>query len=146
MSLAKWTLVTESLGTIAIIVSLLFVGYEIRQNTTADYAATYEALGKSQIEWRLAIASNPKLLEAWSEGVGFDLPAPDFHLLIEALYLNYEQAYFARSYGRLGDREWERYDRSMCNPKAGRQLLEDHPPGGFTKEFWSYIQECSSRS
>jgi hypothetical protein len=146
MRLEKWTLLVESIGTLAIIVSLLFVAFEIRENTNATYAASYDALANSQIDWRMRIAANPEMREDWSEflegrfeniwSVRDDTTA----YMGGALLLNYERAYFARQYGRLGEREWSRYQRSMCG--ASGALRELTLENNFTEEFWQYLKDC----
>lgn len=152
MRLEKWTLLVESIGTSAIIVSLLFVAFEIRENTNATYAASWDALASSQIDWRMRIAANPKMREDWGEYLRTQGPSSqrarfvnasdDVSLYIGgALLLNYERAYFARQYGRLGDREWSRYQRSMCG--ASGALLELNRENNFTEEFWQYLQDCN---
>ena len=150
MRLEKWTLLVESIGTLAIIVSLLFVAFEIRENTNATYAASWDALASSQIDWRLRIAANPKMREDWQLFIGRNsqrargVSASDVDVSVYvggALLLNYERAYFARQYGRLGEREWSRYQRSMCLASGALRgvVLESN----FTEEFWQYLQGCS---
>jgi hypothetical protein len=46
--------VIEITGAIAVVLSLIFVGLELRQSTVASKAASYQALGMTSIEtWRL---------------------------------------------------------------------------------------------
>jgi len=144
MRLEKWTLLVESIGTLAIIVSLLFVAFEISENTNATYAASYDALASSHIDWRMRIAANPKMREDWTAFLASrsgGSPRDDATgFVLEALLILYERAYFARQYGRLGDREWSRYQRTICNASALQgDAIEDH----FTAEFWQYLQDCN---
>jgi hypothetical protein len=126
-ALQRWTLVSEIVGTLAIVISLLFVAYEIRQNTSSNYASTQEALNRVQIEWRTNLLSTPGLLDAWEETLG--VPIEPTQLVSEQLLLIYELAYFSREYGRIGEGEWSRYRDSMCSSLAG-------------KEFFAYLQDC----
>lgn len=146
MKLEKWTLLVESIGTIAIIVSLLFVAFEIRENTNATYAASYDTLAVSHIDWRMRIAANPQMREDWGSFLSSRIDPgaleSEFNTIgyvLEALLLNYERAYFARQYGRLGDREWARYQASMCGIGA---LLAYAQETSYTKEFWQYLEDC----
>ncbi len=51
----------EVIAVIGVILSLLFVGLELRQNTTAVRATALNDLSTGSRDWVLAIASNPEL-------------------------------------------------------------------------------------
>ena len=67
MKLEKIGIIAEIVGTTAIVVTLVLVLYELRQNTAASYAASWDAITESQIDWRMAMVTNPELRAAWSE-------------------------------------------------------------------------------
>jgi hypothetical protein len=138
-ALQKWTLVSEIVGALAIVISLLFVAYEIRQNTSSNYASTLEALNRVQIEWRTNLLSTPGLLDGWEDMLG--VPIEPAELVSEQLLLIYELAFFSRKYGRIGEDEWSRYRDSMCSSLAGKafSLVSS---SNFTKEFFGYLQDC----
>ena len=142
--LQRWALVAEIVGTFAIVLSLLLVAYELRQNTAANYAASNDALGEAQIEWRSNILSRPELMLAWSEQLGIDVEIGASALISEQLLLIYERAYFAHKYERLGVAEWERYQGSMCKPLVTK-ILPVVVRSNFTEEFWFFLQECTSQ-
>ena len=96
--LQKWTLISETVGAIAIVLSLMVVAYELRRNTEASYANTLDSLSESQMNWRSNILSTPGLLEAWSQEIGVELDAGWF--IGEQLLLIYERAFFAHKYER----------------------------------------------
>ncbi|MEH6557640.1 MAG: hypothetical protein V7708_07600 [Oceanicoccus sp.] len=132
----------EIIGTFAIVLSLLLVAYELRQNTAANYAASNDALGDAQIEWRSNILSRPELMLAWSEQLEIDVEIGASAFIGEQLLLIYERAYFSHKYERLGLAEWERYKRSMCNPLV-KKILPVVVRSNFTEEFWLFLQECT---
>jgi hypothetical protein len=51
----------ETLGFIGVVASLVFVGYEIRQNTQTARAAAYQAIGIATAELHDALAHDPVL-------------------------------------------------------------------------------------
>lgn len=56
---------------VAGVLSLAFVGWEIRQNTTAIRGSTYQAVADANVDWLLFMAENPELarvLERWISG------------------------------------------------------------------------------
>jgi hypothetical protein len=142
--LQTWALVAEIVGTFAIVLSLLLVAYELRQNTAANYAASNEALGDAQIAWRSNILSSPELLSAWREQLEYEGEISAGTLIGEQLLLIYERAYFSHKYERLGQAEWKRYEGSMCSPNVKKILLVA-VRSNFTAEFWLFLQECASQ-
>ncbi len=54
------------LSAIAVVLSLLFVGLELRQNTLAQRAQTRQELARGSREVVLTIADNPTLARAYS--------------------------------------------------------------------------------
>lgn len=140
--LERWALISEIIGTLAIVFSLLFVAYEVRQNTSANYAVTQSSLNNAQLTWRSNLLSTPGLLEVWENQVGVEVNAGV--LVAEQLLLIYEQAYFAQKYKRLGDGEWGRYEASMCRNPSTIVLASEVPTVNFTEEFWTFLLECNS--
>ena len=59
-TVAAWA---EIVGAVAVVVSLLYVGNEVRRNTTATQAATYQEVVNASNEYLLALASDSALAE-----------------------------------------------------------------------------------
>ena len=68
MKLEKWALIAEIIGGIAIVLSLVFVGIEIRRNTNAAYAATYDQILADHIDINLAEANSLSTLNFAKSG------------------------------------------------------------------------------
>lgn len=63
--LQKWALTAEIIGGIAIVVSLIFVGFEVRQSAAAQRGATVLQLKQDWVDLNLMMASNPDLAAVW---------------------------------------------------------------------------------
>jgi hypothetical protein len=135
--LSDWATIAEIISAIAIVVSLIFVGLEIRQNTNATYAASYDNLLADIVDWRIAAATNPELARIVNEQNGAE------SLIWEAALQNFERAYVSRVYGRLGDREWARFEQNLCFQKSSAEM---HNIEGniFSPEFWDFLQSQNS--
>jgi len=59
--------VTEAIGIVGVIASLIFVGGELRQNAIATRAATNADVSVAFVELNLMIASSPELARAFAE-------------------------------------------------------------------------------
>ena len=151
MKLKKWALIAEIVGAVAIVVSLIFVGLQVRDSTTATYAGTYDDLLADMVYWRMELATSPDALRGFyayinpDSGENWD-PMTMFagHVALEAVVQVFERAYFARRYGRLNDQEWSRFQRAMCSPEYHEMWARANvDPFVFSQEFWQYVSECS---
>ena len=153
MKLEKWALIAEIVGGVAIVASLAMLIYETRQNTAAIFAANYDQLSADLADWRLRMATSPGASQAYfrfltspvTETVSVDTPDSDLaaQLFAVASFQIYERAYFARRNGRLGDDEWDRFYRNMCDPvqQAVWGRLEHNL---FSTAFVRYLDACAA--
>jgi hypothetical protein len=65
----KWR-IGQALSAAAVVLSLVFVGMELRQNTLAQRAQTRQELANSSRELMLTIAANPTLARAYAAMYG----------------------------------------------------------------------------
>jgi len=152
MKLEKWALIAEIVGAAAIVVSLIFVGLQVRDASNATYADTYDRLTADLINWRLKVATSPEALRGWRGVVDPEL-AEDHDPFVEAagemattaVVQIWERAYFAHFYGRLNDAEWSRFQKAMCNP-SNHEAWERAGLNSslFAQEFWQYVSECGA--
>ena len=107
--------VAEFVTSLAVLVTLVLVALELRQNTDATQAASYAQSMDALTDWRLAIASDPDLASVWSDYMGGAEPDDArIRLLINALWGIYENAYYSWRRGIMGDSEWSRFERLIC--------------------------------
>jgi len=152
MKLERWALIAEIVGGVAIVLSLIFVGLEIRRNTTATYAATYDRILADHMNMNVAEANNPGMALAYQYFADSELldSTDDVQYLQGrsswlAIGRLYERAFFAHEYGQLGESEWGRYQNQMCGDAFQAQLRKLDPPGEylvFARDFWNYLQTC----
>ncbi len=65
LELADWAAFAEIFGAVAIVVSLIFVGYQIRGNTRATQAATFQEHMGYEIDFVTRVGSDPQLARVW---------------------------------------------------------------------------------
>jgi hypothetical protein len=73
--------IREGLAAIGVIVSLIFVGTEIRQNTIAIQGATRNELASSARDMLMVIASNPELASVWRRWLAGEALSPDEQIM-----------------------------------------------------------------
>lgn len=148
MKLEKWALIAEIVGGIAIVVSLIFVGYEVRQNTQATQIAAYQQLINGISEFNIQTLENPDLRAVRNKlvsGANIKELNPDEQQIINAfLYLAY----------RNGDMAYMQYRGGLIDEErliSGMGLLVDflelptvqshwnQAKSGFVEEYSDYI-------
>ena len=144
--LRRYAYVSEIISAAAVVVSLLFVAFQVKDNTAAVRSSTYDDILSDHIEWRLTVASNPELLATMAKASNSDSDLSDverlgFQLAYQSLWQIYERAYFARKYETLGDSEWARYEKAICRHSS---LIDVKAELGryLTTEFMEFANSC----
>ena len=102
---------TEILASVTVVVTLIFMVVEIRQNTETARAASYAASMDGLTQWRLTMAGDAELAALW-EAYNFGGERPEdfrLNLLVSTLWGIYENAYYSNQRGLIGPSEWERF-------------------------------------
>ena len=121
MEISKLRTIGEGISVVAVLVTLVFLILEVRENTAAIRTESFgESINKLN-EWRLNLAGNRELAQMFADfndGAVMELDRAErqqFGLVMTSLWSIYETAYFAQSYGTLGESEWSRFERVLCS-------------------------------
>jgi len=113
----QWLTLVANLGVIA---GLVFLGYEVRQNTNIAMASAYRDNIQDIAEWRELFISDAEVARLYatysSEGLRAlgDTDQGRIIAMVNNVMGVYENAYFARRYGIIGDEEWLRFQAGAC--------------------------------
>ena len=69
LNLSDWGDISEVVGTIAVILTLIFVGLEVRQNTSAVESAAAQAVHENFAGWYASLQNEPELFEISIKGM-----------------------------------------------------------------------------
>ena len=151
MSLQDWGAIGELVGGVAIIVSLLYVGLQIKQGTDASRAATNQAFSAQYSELILQI-TKPELRDIFWRGMtGLknlqESENAAFMALMAAIFRTYETFYFERTEGRFSSRMWNGYKTQLIDLYDNDGVreywaLRKHQ---FSDEFGSFLESQSSK-
>jgi len=151
MKIEKWTLIVESVGTIAIVASLLVLVIQVRDNTEVTRTASFDAMTQSNNDWRSDLLNNPELFELYynfREGViptrkEDGIKNVKLVMLLINLFTNHNRAYIAYQ-NRLDSDEWDRIRRGLCSDRASLRRandeLRDRIFALLTTEFVAYME------
>jgi hypothetical protein len=121
---AKLKAVIEIGGAIAVLIGLIFVGVELRQNTATVEAATFQSLTDASSDWLMMVAADPDLLNAWTIGSADpeQLDAADstrYFLMSRSFWVRMQNVYSQWERGTLSNDDWQFYDEILCGPVGG---------------------------
>ena len=148
--LQKWTLGAEIAGAAAVVVTLGFLAFQMRENTNAVQAQTYQALMHELNDYRaLTVDREQAELEVKFKEQGWQgltrVEQRQIRSRSNIRWGIYESAYFANERGVLGEREWIRFDVAICRGLAAEaDLWESQGVTPMTElltpEFVDYIE------
>lgn len=154
--LAQMNPLLEFVGGVAVLVGLVFVGLELRQNTEAVQAATLQSITEQSQDYLLLLAENGELNAIWRQGVS-DLSKLDeseasrFNFLYRAQWIRFQNAFLQWRRGTLDDDDWAFYEGIICrkegdagSPSARGATWPDHR-GALTSEFVAFVESCWAR-
>ena len=101
----------ESVGLLAVVLSLVFVGLEMRQNKTIARASAINELASNQRDLLLSIVTDGELSSVWADYLRNGVALDSFNArdrtrlsgLQQALVINMENAFLQREMGLLPD-------------------------------------------
>lgn len=154
--LQKLNPLLEFVGGIAVLIGLVFVGLELRQNTEAVQAATLQSITEQSQDYLLLLAADREVNEIWRRGVA-DLQQLDeseasrFNFLYRAQWIRFQNAFLQWRRGTLDDDDWAFYEGIICrkegdagSPSARGATWPDHR-GALTSEFVAFVENCWSK-
>ena len=145
MEMKNWKDLFELIGIAAIVVSLFFVGLELRQNTDAVKASTIYGMSSLYQEFYLLMASDPELTRIFRDGrqdMG-QLSENEFarFLWIErSRVVRLQTAFLQWQRGTLGDQDWMFYRSFVCR-ESERQSW-DSTKTILVPDFVAYAESC----
>ncbi len=134
-------------GAVIVLIGLAFVGLELRQNTAAVEAATFQSLTDASSNFLLTIASDSDLMRAWSIGSSnldqLDEMDSGRHFLLRRSYWVRMQNVFSQwDRGTLSDEDWRLYNAVICDFSDGNRATFDKHREILSPQFIEFIQSC----
>ena len=149
----KAKLLVEAGGAIAVLLGLVFVGLELRQNTEAVEAATFQALTDASSNYILSIASDPELNRIVTTGYADPSALNEqenarFFMINRSYWVRMQNVYSQWRRGTLSDGDWILYRQVICgsgedlNSSQGLiQTFNEHRQI-LTREFSQFVERC----
>ena len=110
---SKFSSAAEVISSVAILLTLIFLAVETRQNTNAIEATTRQQALNADTQFLVSAINNPEMILAWSKP---ELTDEELVILNEALILffrNRENDFAQYQRGVMDADTWERYSTSL---------------------------------
>jgi hypothetical protein len=153
MDLENIYFVAEIVGVIALILSLLFVGLQVRQNTKATKIATSTATIDNWIDISRDFSLNGEMSELWVRGEDWNsLSKVDHYRLfvhINAAFRSLELSYLHWIDGNLDDRLWHGTQSTFqlwINGAQPMAVWKDAQRAASSAEFAQYVDSLIAKN
>lgn len=142
-------------GGIAVLIGLIFVGLELRQNTAAVEAASMQDQTNASTDFLLLIAADEELARIWMEATVdpdklSEIDSQRYFLISRSRWLRMQNAYLQWRRGTLTDEDWSFYSGLICHADVEGKILftatwAQHRDQ-LTEGFVEYVEKCWSMS
>lgn len=149
ITLSEGAQIAEIVAAIAVVVSLLYVGLQLRANTAAVRSASIQAITSTTADVLLVQSSNPELIRIRRVGDEdhtslSDDEAYQYYLFYRQFWLNHQNNHFQRRLGVIDDDVWGVFERIICfqTSKSGvRATWPDHT-NVLDAAFIAIVEQC----
>jgi hypothetical protein len=153
MDLNEIALLAEIVGSIAVVVSLIYVAIQVRQNTRATRSATYQSMVSNSLGLLATMYSeegNAELYLRAKDGDQDLSPAERVrvHFLLLAVFRHFDNLHYQHARGTIESEQWRGYIHIL----DGYLLLSgvvawwDSNSSGFSVGFQKHVTDRLSRA
>ena len=147
MSLEDLANVGEALGGVAVLISLVYLALQIRQNTRTVQATAFQQVVDSFSDLSLAVGLDRRVSEVFvrANRVGFSELDPVEQEQLRFVLLSYfrraESAFFQSEQGTLNMESWEGIRESLKHMLDGRAVREfwEGNAGSYNSRFRAFV-------
>lgn len=151
-SLAEFAQLAEVVAALAVVVSLIYVGQELKSNTAAVRAESLQGVADASAQILLTTASDSALSRIRQLG-GQDISllneaeAFRYATLLRQSLLTLQNVYFQNELEVLDPRVWAGYGRVICDlwSRPGARATWDLHRHALDPGFAELVESCSSR-
>lgn len=141
--------IAEITAAIAVIISLVYVGQQVRENTAAIRSSTMQAVANSSDMALQSQAANEELIRIRNIGDAdvsalTELEASRYFSINRAIWIRMQNIYAQRQLGVLDDSFWYTYSRIICGiyvPPGVRDTWPDHS-SVLAPDFVEFVESC----
>lgn len=151
LKLTEWAQIAEIVAAVAVVLSLIYVGYELKENTSAIRASSVQAITTGTRDSMMIVASDADLARIIRLGSSdrtalSDDEAYRFSIFSRQRWLFFQGIWVQYQLDVLDEKVWQSYQQVACNilnNPGDRDEWSNHV-NALNAEFAAWVQECSS--
>ena len=150
MNLQKTSLITEIVGVVAIVVTLVYLAIQVQQNTDAMQSSTWQSTQDAEARFDAMLTQDPVLLDMFLRGIADGIEALDTELEQERFLLVGKQLldlfqthHYQHELGLISDELWATWVsqfESGIQDQGMRDIVKSRYPY-FRPSFADFIDE-----
>ena len=146
--LQEYALLAEIISALAVVITLVILISEVRENTEITRAAAYQSEISKFTDWRREVTSDDSKLFLFYNFDSGEVPEPGsqealkLNMLLNSLWGAFESGYTSYSSGIIGGAEWDRILRTICSeyPKLIVTNVKDQIFFRLTSDFTNFVE------
>jgi len=143
----------EVLGSIAVVVTLLYLSIQIRQNTQSNRTAAIQTMASQEASWLSTAVQTPELAQAYFTGLQDlgSLPKAQqaqFNFLMAMLCRQYDCQLYLRRDGAIPEELWRASEQTLQGVmvEPGAQVWWPLAKGRFSADFQELVDRLVSEN
>jgi hypothetical protein len=147
MSLEDLGNIGEFVAAIAVLVSLVYLALQIRQNTRAVRAGAHQAMADGISALSLTLSESSDLARIMVKGhADYDSLTLEervrFDAFVGRVFASWENVFFQRQEGLVGPDMWEAWDEAYCRIVSAPVFARfwEAARGGFLRDFQQHVE------
>lgn len=148
--LSEWAQIAEIVAAVAVVFSLIYVGFELKENTAAVRAASVQSTTAGIRDGLMTVASDADLarivrLGSYERSSLSEDEAYRFSIFSRQRWLFFQGMWVQHSLDVLEDSVWQSYQQIICSVLRSPGNREDWPnhENTLNHEFVAWVEECS---
>ena len=149
LTLSEWAEIAEVIGAIAVVVSLIYVGVQVRDNTTEVRASNRQQLVGRAHNATNNVATSPELAGAFAKVAANEQLTPSetmqYNFFVRSMLYDVQEAYLLYREARLDEGYWSTraalFEIYMQQARARQIYVRDSQAGLFHFEFVAWADE-----
>ena len=151
LRLTDWASIAEVVGALAVVISLIYVGMQVRDNTAEVRAANRQHLVRRAHTATIDIATSPELAAAFAKAASSEALTPteqvQYRYFVRAVIYDVQEAYLLYKEARLSEEYWRTrsalFDAFMAQELARSIYLSDRDMGVLHSDFVSWANNSN---
>ena len=136
-TLDEWASIAEIISAVAVVISLVYVGYQVNENTGEIRASNRQQLVNRSVDATLGFATNTELAAVIAKvRNGGELDGKEytqFSYVVRGVLYDVQEAFLLHREGRLDEGYWSTREKliiSYLDPPIARQIYEENKVSG----------------